>query len=926
MKFKHLLTGILIVTSAFGAMADLPFRNHRYDSFKATPVNSNAIVFYGNSITNMHEWWEAFGSDGRIINRGNSGGMSQELIDNLESVIDGKPAKLFLMIGTNDISTGIPYQTVVGNIGHIINRIQTESPATEIYIQSILPRAAEPQNTNNKAANAMLATLCEETGVTFIDLWDSLQGIRDYGQWSADGLHLYAAGYRVWCRQIAPYLGNDIKCVYEDSYANINGGMSNSNGMRLSYFGMLPVKSTDVLIVGDEMIHGGEWHELLRSDRIKDRGIGWGYGGLDISQHKTDLSAILTGNGNKETPAKIFFYCGTNDKSTSAYSSLLDEAKRLAPGAKLYVMSQIPLSNNSNSAVVSFNNSIKTIAESKGATYVDIYTPLLNASGNTDTDCISGNYLYGRGYIKVANVLAQYLEEEGVNPVSIEEFEHLYATRTTRSSLQAAIAKADALSFGDATGQYPEATRDLLQTVINQAEEVLMQPEINIEAANAAATALNNAIATVSASINMPRVSTESEVQLYNFCSTLRGSFYTSATSDGLIGQTSAGNTAECLWKFIGRADGTYDIVNYSTGQYIGTSAYNTQISLSATAPAKGWRLSYSDTPGMYTIYNASGSCQLNQTNASIGAKIYNWYTSGQMPDRTDQGCQFTITEFNGDISEPVRITTGWHEIKLANDLNGYVTNGTHHILNAENEYRQNNTNYYALRYAAPDPSLPATAFIHITVNGTTHQFTGLCGHGIQENCTSSRASLPTSNPAVAQSAIEGAWSIGKWNDYSNDGAESPYVGKSSGSNNSFFITPVDESVLAGFDIYKVTIKGVSNGAEVGLDTRIGLDIEANKGIRKVFNGGTFFVTKGTVLTYDDFSPEAKNGRTEPEITIDAANGSITVDYSMDHDPGSALTEVTADKSSETFDLLGRRMINPSAHGLYVIDGKKVCL
>ena len=34
--------------------ADLPFRNHRYDTFKVLDVASDHIVFIGNSITNMH--------------------------------------------------------------------------------------------------------------------------------------------------------------------------------------------------------------------------------------------------------------------------------------------------------------------------------------------------------------------------------------------------------------------------------------------------------------------------------------------------------------------------------------------------------------------------------------------------------------------------------------------------------------------------------------------------------------------------------------------------------------------------------------------------------------------------------------------------------------------------------------------------------
>lgn len=170
MKLRLILATALTVMSGLWAMADGPFRLHRYDALKSTPINSENIVFVGNSITNMHEWWEAFGSDHRIINRGTSGGFSYEILENLESFIDGKPEKLFLMIGTNDISTGIAPATVVSNIRTIITRIQQESPRTKIHIQSILPRVHEPQNANNKAANEMLKALCAELDVTYLDL------------------------------------------------------------------------------------------------------------------------------------------------------------------------------------------------------------------------------------------------------------------------------------------------------------------------------------------------------------------------------------------------------------------------------------------------------------------------------------------------------------------------------------------------------------------------------------------------------------------------------------------------------------------------------------------------------------------------------------------------------------------------------------
>ena len=56
--------------------ADLPFRNHRYDAFKVLSTNDKSIVFIGNSITNMNEWWETFSSNPNVMNRGVSGAVT----------------------------------------------------------------------------------------------------------------------------------------------------------------------------------------------------------------------------------------------------------------------------------------------------------------------------------------------------------------------------------------------------------------------------------------------------------------------------------------------------------------------------------------------------------------------------------------------------------------------------------------------------------------------------------------------------------------------------------------------------------------------------------------------------------------------------------------------------------------------------------
>ena len=128
------------------AFADEPFRNHRYDSFKVLETNNESIVFIGNSITDMHCWPEAFvTSEGNylpIVNRGNSGTYSTEQSNNLESYINGKPKKVFMMIGTNDIATsgGLNFsgEQVLAYVKSIVERIHARSPQTKVYLYSIL--------------------------------------------------------------------------------------------------------------------------------------------------------------------------------------------------------------------------------------------------------------------------------------------------------------------------------------------------------------------------------------------------------------------------------------------------------------------------------------------------------------------------------------------------------------------------------------------------------------------------------------------------------------------------------------------------------------------------------------------------------------------------------------------------------------------
>lgn len=192
-----------------------PFYYQRADFFEKFPITANDIVFLGNSITNGCEWAELF-PDKNVKNRGISGDISQGVYERLDNIVNGKPKKIFLLIGVNDIARGIPSETTFENIEKILTKIRTISPKTEIYLQSILPVNADfkmfeshQQPQKIKALNTQIHKLAQKHKAIYVDLYshfiipntDKLKP-----EYTNDGLHLMAEGYLLWRKIIQAYL------------------------------------------------------------------------------------------------------------------------------------------------------------------------------------------------------------------------------------------------------------------------------------------------------------------------------------------------------------------------------------------------------------------------------------------------------------------------------------------------------------------------------------------------------------------------------------------------------------------------------------------------------------------------------------------------------------------------------------------------
>jgi lysophospholipase L1-like esterase len=183
------------------------YYNQKLTLFRLLPDTKGEIVFLGNSITDIGEWSEIW-QNPKVKNRGISGDITFGVLARLDEVLSSKPKKLFVMIGVNDIARNIPDAMILSNYRRLIDRVQIESPRTQLIMQSVLPTNDEFKPFKNhygkddriRAVNAGMQALCADLGVAYVDLYSRFldaSGKLDK-QYTNDGLHLNGAGYMLW--------------------------------------------------------------------------------------------------------------------------------------------------------------------------------------------------------------------------------------------------------------------------------------------------------------------------------------------------------------------------------------------------------------------------------------------------------------------------------------------------------------------------------------------------------------------------------------------------------------------------------------------------------------------------------------------------------------------------------------------------------
>lgn len=219
-KFRHLIllffTTMTVVSPALISADE--YWDQKTSLFELLPVRENDIVFLGNSITDGGEFNELFEMD-NIKNRGIRSDVITGVEKRLGQVTGGRPKKIFLLIGINDVSHGHSTDELARRYERLVKKIREESPETKLYVQSIMPinnsfkryKGLVGKEKTITSFNERIRTIASENGAEYVDLWPFLSDTsgnlkREY---TNDGLHLNGRGYRVWTEGIKKLVKED---------------------------------------------------------------------------------------------------------------------------------------------------------------------------------------------------------------------------------------------------------------------------------------------------------------------------------------------------------------------------------------------------------------------------------------------------------------------------------------------------------------------------------------------------------------------------------------------------------------------------------------------------------------------------------------------------------------------------------------------
>lgn len=190
------------------------YKLERYKQLNLT-AEKGCVLFAGSSLMEMFPV-EKFAQEDKlpvtVYNRGVGGFITDELINSIDTcIIDLAPNKLFLNIGTNDLSNASrSIDQIMSNYATILDTVKRSVPDVKIYLMAYYPINYNAASTEMKPcllirsnekiarANQEVKKLAERFGASYIDvnapLKDENGSLR--AEYTIEGMHINEDGYR----------------------------------------------------------------------------------------------------------------------------------------------------------------------------------------------------------------------------------------------------------------------------------------------------------------------------------------------------------------------------------------------------------------------------------------------------------------------------------------------------------------------------------------------------------------------------------------------------------------------------------------------------------------------------------------------------------------------------------------------------------
>lgn len=216
MKLISALCAAAFVSFAAPAVHADSYYDRKVSLFELLPIGPEDIVFVGNSITDGAELQELFGMP-NVKNRGITSDVISGVDKRIAKTLENHPAKVFLLIGANDISHNLTASQIATRYEALVKKMKSLSPNTKFYLQGIMPINNDFKRYKTMVGkekvipelNAKIKDIAERNGCTYISTTEALQDPATgklKRAYTNDGLHLTGAGYKAWVKVLEPYV------------------------------------------------------------------------------------------------------------------------------------------------------------------------------------------------------------------------------------------------------------------------------------------------------------------------------------------------------------------------------------------------------------------------------------------------------------------------------------------------------------------------------------------------------------------------------------------------------------------------------------------------------------------------------------------------------------------------------------------------